>query len=93
MKLKNSMDRMKKINITKAERLYNEGQEIYVIPCKASRFYGEIVKNGVLVQKGVFWCCIEKACVENESFKTIINKMLFYTPKELGKYFNYYVLE
>lgn len=83
---------MIQVNKQKAKRLYNEGEQIYIIPCKASRSYGQHKHNGHTVA-GFFWTEIEKAALGGADFDKIINQCLFYSPQELGKYLNYYILK
>lgn len=70
-----------KINKTKARKLFNEGKEIHLLPCK--------------VCFGTMWLG-EGSAISNKrlisSFDAIVNEYEFYNcNNELGKYAAYYI--
>lgn len=70
-----------KINKTKARKLFNEGKEIHLLPCKA-RFGGMWLGEGAVISNKIL----------TSAFDTIVNEYIYYNcNNELGKYPAYYI--
>lgn len=66
------------VNKTKAERLFNEGTEIFLLPCNAN-------PNSVWISL----CPVKK---DDESFNSVVNGYKYYNcNRELGLYVVYFI--
>jgi hypothetical protein len=78
----------KKVNITKARRLYNEGITIYIVPCKV---FPDFNNNWIKP----FDLNIKEFLKENEkynNFDSRINNFAYYNcNSELGNYIHFYI--
>lgn len=88
----------KRINKTSAERAYNAGKAVYILPCKV-RFENPWIKPYKAMKSERFNPIsndgFNTIIPRNSEFETIVNCYTFYNCayNELGKYPAYYVKE
>ena len=67
-----------KINKQKAKRLFNEGQDVYIIPCKMNLYS--------------IWGGLMKTNKKEGKWEWFINNAIYYNcDSERGKYLHYYI--
>lgn len=74
----------KRINKAKARKEYNNGNVVFILPCKV-RFNNEWIQP----------CIVSKDFYDNEDFDKIANAYKYYNCQynETGKYASYYIKE
>ncbi len=76
MNCKNCIEGYKKISKKKARELFSKGEKLHFLPSMANPFSP--------------WISLNEFPKEG-SFENILNRILIYQPKELGKTVNFYI--